>query len=214
MQYQEKKNSFFSDWRETLQVLVFALLCALIFLAFPLSGIAQGSTTLFAFLVITPILFVKIILKNDLDSIGVFLGNPKAGFVWGGMMLVASLLLGFAISKTSYLNIFSLPVGVATDFKLFLLYELVLANLVLLAIEFFFHGFIISSLMTKLKGSAIIISGILFLIFLILTNNLRWIAIIFPGGIVAYKSKSFFYAYLMSLLFMIFFDTYLIFISK
>lgn len=212
--YYQKKNNFFAENRELLQSSLFALACVLLFLAFPLAGTVQGITALFALLVVTPILYTKIILNAGLDSIGVSWGDKKAGALWGGLMLIASLFFAFVITKTSFAGVFALPIGVQTDFSLFLTYELILANFVLFALEFFFHGFVISIFSTRFKNWAIIFSALLFIIFLLLTNNARWEVIALTGAVVAYKSRSFFYSYLMSLLFMIFFDSYLIFISK
>lgn len=211
---QTDKHSFFSNPSEIVQSSIFALLCLGLFLIFPFSGVGQTITTLAAFLLITPILYTKFILKKDLESIGVSFGNKKSGLLWGFLMLVGSLLIAFLLSKTAYVGIFTLPAGIMTDFKLFLFYELILANIILFILVFFFHGFVLCSLSVKLRWWAAATATLLFLALLLLTNNARWIPIVLTGSVLAYKTQSFVYSYFMSLIFMIFFDTYLIFISK
>lgn len=213
MLYRDKRN-FLAENGELIQSIVFAIVCVLIFLVFPLAGALQSITALVVFLLVAPVLYVKFILKKNLDSIGISFVDRKNGLIWGFMMLVLSLLMAFVLSKTPYADIFILPTGIDVDFKLFLLYELVLANIVLFVLEFFFHGFILSTLVPKFKGWSVLIAGLLFFAFLLSSNNVRWAVIAFTGGLVAYKTKSFVFAYLMGLIFMIFFDTYLIFISK
>jgi len=217
--HHQKRNNLWLGQSELILAMLFAVACVLLFLAFPLSGASQdrtiqGLTTLIVFLFIAPISYVKFILKKPLTTLGFSWKNKQAGFFWGGLMLIVSLGIAIAIAKTPLARIFALPAGIASSFGLFLLYEVVLANLVLFVLEFFFHGFIFSALQTTFKGWAILIAGVLFIGFLAVTGNLRWAVIALLGGVVAYKSRSFVFAYIMSFAFMIFFDTYLIFISK
>ena len=211
---QADKHKFFSNTGEIFQSGIFALLCLALFLVFPAVSVGQTIIALAAFLLVTPILYNRFILKKNFESMGVAFQNKKIALVWGFAMLIFSLLTALLLSKTSYANIFVLPVAIMTNFKLFLFYELILANVVLFILVFFFHGFVLFALTPRLKWWAVAVTTILFLNLRLITKNAHWVPIMLTGGILAYKTRSFAYSYLMSLIFMIFFDTYLIFISK
>ncbi len=155
-----------------------------------------------------------------MQDFGLNLQNPKVGFFWAvGMLLVSVSIIFILIQFFGFENNYLIPAYLAENFRLFLLYELVMLNFILLIYEFFFKGFILFSLSRKFSWLAVPIQALIFILFLFFTSTIDWklapaIILSVTGGIVAYKSRSFIYSYLMSLLFMIFLDAYIIYIFK
>jgi len=219
MLYSKKENSIL-QWKETLLTTIIILACLLLSTFYPTADIGQNITSALFFLVLIPLLYLKLILKKSLADFGFSLQNARAGFLWGGIMLTLSLLLSFLLFHFTGLKAtYVLPIFVMTNFWFFLLYELLFVSLLVFLQDAFFKGFVLFSFTKKFNYWAIVFSSGLYFIFLALTGNFGWqttpyIILSLAGGVVAYKSRSFLYAYFMSLFFLIFFDAYLIYILK
>lgn len=217
---QEKTIQFISIWKTELISSVVILTCLLLLAFFPTQGSLQNFSASLFFLFLLPILYIRFILKKDLRNFGFNLQNAQAGFVWAiGMFFVSALLIFALMYFFDFENKYLLPAYLAQNFNLFLFYELILVNFILFLQEFFFKGFILFLFSEKLGFVTVIIQALIFTLFLLFASDLIWklapfIILSFTGGIVAYKSRSFLYSYLMSLFFLIILDAYIIYLFK
>lgn len=210
---QEKKhtqNQFF------FMSLVVALTCFLLSIYFPAENIAQELTKKFLFLVVVPIFYIKLVLKDDLSDFGINGKNFKVGFFWALLALIASFLITYAFFHyTNFKNQYLLPEYLFGNFPLYLFYELILVNFFVLFQTFFFQGFLMFTLKEKIGPWSIIIQNAAYLFSAFLSGGLGWL--IFPyaltgllGGILVYKNRSLIHSYFFSLLFIILLDAFFI----
>jgi membrane protease YdiL (CAAX protease family) len=217
---QEKAKQFISAWKTELISSVVILACLLLIIFFPTQDISQKFSLNLFFFFLLPILYIKLILKKDLRNFGFNLQNTKIGIIWAiGMFFVSALIIFILIHFFDFENKYLLPAYLAQNFGIFLLYELILVNILLFIQEFFFKGFILFLFSEKFGFAVAIIQALIFTFFLLFTNDLTWklaplIILSFTGGVVTYKSRSFLYSYLMSLFFLIILDTYIIYLFK
>jgi hypothetical protein len=135
-------------------------------------------------------------------------------------MLILSLAMAFAIMKIPSLkNSYHLPSYIKQNFGLFVVYELVLVNILLFTQEFFWRGFVIFSYSKSFFYWSVLIQVIFFMIFSYFSADISWKYFSLPilaltAGITAYKSQSLIFSYAMSLLYMILLDSYLIYSLK
>jgi len=196
------------------------LTCLILLNIFPAAGFMQEITLGMVFLLILPVLYIRLILKKPLNEFGFSLRNRKTGFLWGGIMLLASLIIAFLlITFTKLKTTYIFPDYIINNFWLFLAYELIFANLFLFLNEAFFKGFVLFSFAKKFNYWSIAFSFIVYSIIITATGNFNWqmapmLILAITGSIVSYKNRSFIYSYLMGLIFLIFFDAYLIYILK
>jgi len=160
------------------------------------------------------------VLQKDARDFGINWDQKKIGALWGSLMFIFLAVLFFLIIRyTEFDKTYAPPAFIRTNFGYFLLYELVLVNLLFLAQEIFFKGFLLSSLREKLGSWSIIVQSVVFLFPLVFSRSyffavLPMITISLLGGFVAYKSRSFVFSYLSGLIFLILLDVYIIFINK
>ncbi len=219
-----KKNNYylhiFSAWNREIITSLVIVLCLVLFILFPVAGAAQNFTRSIFFLVVVPILYIKFILRKSLTDFGFSLKNKKEGLYWGGGMLLVSLLAAFLLIKfTGFKNNYAIPAYALNNFWLFLAYELIFVNIFFVLQEFFFKGFILFSFFERAGWWSVAISSGIFLLVLAFTGSFVWqlvpmIILSITGSIVAYKSRSWIYSYLMGLLFLLLTDAYLISIIK
>jgi len=216
----KQKSSPLSRWQTELISSAIALLCLFLVVSFPAQDFLQNLSRGFFILFLLPVLYIKLILKQDLRDFGFNLQNPRVGFSWATGMLAASfLIIFFLIRFSDFENNYLIPAYLAKSFGLFLFYELVVTNFILFIYEFFFKGFLLFLLARKLGFLAVFIQALTFILFMTIVGIMDWkmvpaAILAFTGGIVAYKSRSFIYSYLMGLVFILFLDAYIIHIFK
>jgi len=219
-----KKNKidFLIRWKDFLASSFALIVCLVLFYFFPANGVLQILSRSLFFLLIVPILYIKIILKKNARDFGFSFSPDRKGFLWlGGTLLVALLLVYILITFTDFKDNYRsmIPGPVYSNFRAFLLYELVFVNFLLFLHEAFFNGFLLFTLKKPFGYWAVLIVTVLFLVFLGLIRALNWqmvptiIAISF-GTWIAYKNQSFFYSYLMGFIFTIILDAYVIQLFK
>jgi len=214
------KNSPFSDWKEPALSLLVAIFCFLLFYLFPSNDFLQSITKSIFFFFLIPFFYVKLILKKNFWDFGFNLRNKKEGFFWSGILLLFLIVLFFFIIRyTEFDKTYNLPFFIKTSFGYFLLYELVLVNLLFLLQEIFFKGFLLSVLREKLNYWSILIQSTIFLFPLFIYSSyfiqvLPMIILSLLGGFVAYKTRTFVFSYLTGIIFLILLDAYIIFINK
>ncbi|OGI15594.1 MAG: hypothetical protein A2Z52_01170 [Candidatus Moranbacteria bacterium RBG_19FT_COMBO_42_6] len=198
------------------------LICLTLSYFFPTDGNFQNFSRGAFFFLIIPALYVKVILKKNLRDFGLNFTGWRQGLFWITATLAAALLTGYGLVQFTdfehdYISL--LPVYAMTSFRWFLVYELIFFNILLILLEIFFNGFVLFSFLKDFGYWSILIVTTIFLGFLALTNSLDWrmapAMILIPfGAWTAIQTRSFVYAYLMGILFIIIFDAYVIYIFK
>ena len=198
------------------------IICLVFLSMFPAKNIFQQIISLLSFLLFTPLIYVKIILKKSLKEYGLGVGNYKTGLIWTAIsfafcFLIFCILFQYTdFSKKYYQDFFSLA---QENFIFFMFYELVILGFYYFVFEFFFRGFVLFSLKNHLGKWVIIIQIILFLLALWGSSGINWLIapyLIFSffSGIIAYFSNSIWYSYCASIIFNILFDVIVINIFK
>ncbi|GBE17080.1 hypothetical protein BMS3Abin15_00916 [bacterium BMS3Abin15] len=196
------------------------ILCLVLVAFFPRKDVFQGIIVNLTFLLIIPILYIKIILKKKLGNFGLQTGDKKKGIIWAVLSLVVSLLIFYIIyNYTSFSEYYRLPQRIMTDFWFFIFFEVLLIGSITVLYEFFFRGFVMFNFTEKFGYWAVIAQFLLFILFLLATGNLGWsiIPIIISApfaGITAYKSRSLIYSLGVSLFFVIISDALVIGLSR
>lgn len=210
------------DHQELIMSSVLALTCLFLSVKFPTDpdSIFQTFTKGLFFLVLVPAIYIKLILKKDLKDFGFNITRKKEGLLWGFLMLILSLAASFAVMKIPGLkNSYHLPSYIHQNFGLFVVYELVLINILLFTYEFFWRGFILFTYSKSFFYWSVPIQAVFFIIFSYFSADISWKYFSLPifavtAGITAYKSRSLIFSYAMSLLYMILLDSYLIYLLK
>lgn len=209
-----------NNWKKEIVTFIVAFLCLLLAVTFPTTGDFQLLSRIVFFLVVLPILYIKFILKKNVGDFGLNLSDNRTGFIWAFIMLMASFLITLGLFYFFHLeNKYIIPTYVINNFWVFVFYEMVVMNFIIFVFEFFFRGFLQTVLEKKIGIWAPLAQCGIFLGFLFLTQKLAWqyaplIILSLTGGVVAYKSKSFVYSYLMGLIFTIAVDLYIIGLFK
>jgi len=207
------------QWKETFLSFLVAIFCFFMVYYFPADDYSQNLTKNIFFLLIVPWLYVKLVLQKNIRDFGIGWGDKKAGLLWGGALFVFLAVLFFLLIRyTEFDKVYASPVFARASFGYFLLYELVLVNLLFLAQEIFFKGFLLSVLRERLGVWSILIQSTVFLFPLLVYSSyffetLPMVILSFFGGLAAYKSRSFFFSYLPGLIFLILLDTCIIFLT-
>lgn len=199
------------------------ILICLIFLAlFTAKNVFQQTVLSISFLLFTPLIYVKVVLKRSIREYGLGVGNYKTGLIWTAISFVSCFLIFYVLfnysnlPKKYYQDFFSLAVQ---NFSFFLLYELVILGFYYFVFEVFFRGFVIFSLKNFLGIWAILVQSILLFFALWISSGLNWLItpyLIFSffAGIIAYYSRSIWYSFFASIIFNIIFDVIIINIFK
>ncbi|MFA6159890.1 MAG: CPBP family glutamic-type intramembrane protease [Parcubacteria group bacterium] len=194
--------------------------CLLLSLFFPVQNSAQRLTRNIFFLIIVPILYYKLILKKNISSFGLTLGDKKSGAFWGISMLLATLLVFFLLyTYTDFRKNYLLSSYIVHNFWIFLLYELIIANLFVFIQEFFWRGFILLYFSKKIGIFSIFLQFFLYVLILIPTRNSFWqmaptLVISLFSGIIVYKSRSIFYSWIVALFSLVILDSFIIYHLK
>lgn len=209
-----------SPWKTEIISSAVVFLCLLLATYFPAQGNLQIFSNAFFFLFVLPVLYIKLILKQNLVDFGFNIKNVSTGLLWGfGMLIVSFIFIFLLIHFYNFEQKYLIPTYLAQSFGLFLFYELVLINFLIFIQDFFFKGFLLFLLAPRFNFWSIILQALFFILFIFVTQVTIWqsipiIILAFTGGITAYKSKSFIYSYVMSLIFLIVLDAYIIYLFK
>lgn len=216
----QKKESIFSAYGHMLLTLAIATTCLSLAFVFPAQKGLQEMTKYLFFLFVIPVLYIRYILKKNPADFGLNIQNKKAGIIYGLLALVFYLGIFYALSNYSdFRDNYALPGYILENFWYFVIYELIFINFFLFLYEFFFRGFIMFALKPKIGAWAIILQVIIFYFSLVITKGFSWQSapmIIFTlvSGIISYKSQSIVYSYAVALLFMVIFDSFVVYSIK
>lgn len=195
------------------------LLCLALSIFFPVQNTFQSISRSIFFLIVLPVLYIKLILKENLSDWGWNLENKKIGLIWSAAALLLALAVFYSLIRFAGFSVnYKVSPIAANNFIFFLLYELIFLNIFFFLQEFFFKSFVLFSF-RKFGAWAVFIQTGLYLLSLILTGKFSWqtlpfMFISFFGGIVVYKTRSFFYSYFFGLSFIILLDAFIIHLIK
>jgi hypothetical protein len=223
MTYILKKISFLSKDSVLSMSSFVILVCLFLSISFPAEpGLQQITKNLF-FMIIIPVLYIKLVLKKDLKNYGLNIpekGHRKFGLFWAALMLFVSLLIAYLLlNYTGFKKEYGLAAYIVDNFWIFLIYELVLVNILLFIQNFFYQGFVLFTFFKKMDYWSVFVQFMLYILFILVLGNFSWqlapfIILSLTGGWVTYKSHSFVYSYIMGLLFIIILDSYIIYTIK
>jgi membrane protease YdiL (CAAX protease family) len=192
------------------------ILCLFLFVAFPASNIFQKMIVYATFFITIPILYVKIVLREDLKNYGLQKGDWRKGLLWGGLSLAASLAVFYLILHyTKFALGYHLSPFATDRFFHFMLYEIFLVGFFVFIYEFFFRGIVMFSLAPKARGWSIVIQFIMFILLLYFTHSFRWSMTYFMigaafSGVVAYQGRSLIYSISANWIFIVIADSLVI----
>lgn len=207
------------SWKEDLTTLAVIVFCLLLVTFFPASGASQFFTKNLFFLLIIPILYIKLILKKPLRQFGFNLKNHKNGILWSSAALLFSLLLFFSFLHFYPPSNTTLPNAITVSFWAFLFYELAIVSSLFFLQQFFTQGFVLFFAKEKLGIWSVVFSFLVLLVFLFSNNSLSFsdlplLVFFLTGSFASYKSGSFLYSYAAGLLFFVLTHAYLIHLIK
>lgn len=179
---------------------------------FPTKNAFQSLFIKIAFLGAVPMLFNKIFLKRELRDIGLQLGNWKQGLIWSGISVcILGVMFFVAFYFFDFLTHYPVLKSLTTDYRAFVFYELTTVLFAVVIFEFFFRGFVMLTLESKMHYWAIAAQALIFLILVLATGDQKWMlapyVMVAPlAGLIVYKSRSIFYSSLMQWLVIIMLD--------
>jgi len=218
--HKRKLSSRLAENKEIIITSAVIVFCLLLSLFFPVQNSIQLLTRNIFFLIIVPILYYKLILKKNISNFGLTLGDKKAGIIWGFLMFFVILVIFFLLySYTDFKKNYLLSSYIVHNFWIFLLYELILANIFVFIQEFFWRGFVLLYFSKKIGLLAILLQFFLYVLILIPTGNSFWqmaptLVISLFSGIIVYKSRSIFYSWAIALFSLVILDSFIIYHLK
>ncbi len=218
--HKRKLSTRLVENKETAITFLVIVFCLFLSIFFPAQNSIQLITKNIFFLIIVPILYYKLILKKNISDFGLTLGDKKSGIFWGVSMFLVTILTFFLLySYTDFKKNYLLSSYVVHNFWIFLLYELIVANLFVFIQEFFWRGFILLYFSKKINSLAIFLQFIIFILIAIPIENSFWqmaptLVISLFSGIIVYKSRSIFYSWLSALFSLIILDSFIIYHLK
>jgi hypothetical protein len=216
----KEKLHIFSAWKEFVASFLVILLCLVFSSFFPAEDYFQKLLRALVFLLIIPILYIRLVLKRDLYSFGCNFSLKKSGIFWAiGIFLFTTTAFILLANFTNFRENYFIAEEIRHNFTSFLFYELVVFNFFFLLNEFFFKGFVLFSFSEKLKDWSIWAATATYCLSLLASGNFSWqtaplIAYSLGGTIISYKNNSFWLSYLTGFVSIILLDSLLIYISK
>ncbi len=196
-------------YKEQLITGMIFLTCLTIYLIFPVNNIFQQIMSSLTFLLVIPMLYIKLILKRGLASYGIQKGDSHRGLVLMVFSIIISLLLFYILFQYANLaKFFNLPDFVTRSFTVFVIYGFFLVGFFTLLYEFFFKGLVMFGIFKKTGYISILLQFLIFSAFLLIVSGFGWSTILYMimsvfSGITAYQSRSLFYSFGATLIFII-----------
>jgi membrane protease YdiL (CAAX protease family) len=154
------------------------------------------------FLLVLPVIYCKMILKEPLSSIGLREARWLPAFFWGGVMIaVGGVLLFLLLPVEGFREAYRLPAFIEKSFKWFVVYEVLVVGGIALLYEVFFRGLVMKLWLGPFGPVAIVLQSALFIGFIGISSGFSWqyavlcYASLF-SGVVAYFSRSIYASWL------------------
>lgn len=169
---------------------------------FPIDDGFQSMIASVAFLVVLPVLFIHVFLKEKTAAFGVSWGKVTQGVVWLTLFLL--IVVGMFVVAYKYTNAFlqtTIPFSVQSSFSSFLIYITILGILIA-SQEFFFRGFVLNIWKKTLGYRAIFVQAAFSLVLSMIRSHghiefrtLVIAAFSLCAGWIAYRSQSIWYSF-------------------
>ena len=144
---------------ETLIVSLFILVCVVVFAFLPTKGSFQEVILGFFALLILPIFFIKLVLKDKICRFGFQIKSWRNGLWFMPLCFLVATLAGFVVfeytdfTEKYFLGNFSLT----ENFWYFFAYEFLVVNFFVLLYELFFRGFVMFYFDKKFGANSVFI---------------------------------------------------------
>ncbi len=164
-------------------------------------NVLVGFIATFLSLLVIPIIYIKVIRKQRLSDYGMTFGNKKWGFISVALFLLSIPVLYFGSQDQNLINTYPLTKDILVSWPVFVGYELLYISICYIPYEFFFRGVLQLGLSKYWKKWQSILYVTALTTLLHLTKPLSEIlaaavaGIIF--GIIAEKTNSWYYVFLM-----------------
>jgi membrane protease YdiL (CAAX protease family) len=202
----------------TIAIITFA--CLAVYGFFPARDNFQQVVSSLTFLLVIPLVCVKIVLKETFGGYGLQIGEWKKGIVFLIFSLSASLCVFYIFfNYTLIFENFRPPELVTGSFASFVLYEILLVGTFAAFYEFFFRGFLMFGFSEKLGKWSIALQAIVFIFYFLVIFQADWSLVLFAiaapfSGLVAHQSRSLIYSFICSWLFIVLADSLTIILLK
>jgi hypothetical protein len=209
-----------SKYKELIISSLVMLICLILSFQFPIKGTFQYVTLAIFFLILVPVLHIKIVLGKKLSAFGINLKKKPQGIFLGVIGFLFLCLFFFLLySFTPFQQKYSLPETVVGNFWAFLFYEMIIANFLILVWGFFFLGFSFFTFLEKFSYWTIPLQMLFFSATLFFLTGLSWqsipaLAIFLISGIITYRTHSIVYSYPLALFFNFILDSFIIYHLK
>lgn len=200
---------------EVFVTLVIMAVSLFLYEVFRVEGDFQRIVATISFFFVIPILYIRLILKRPLSEFGLQKGDWRVGMRLSLLALFILIpIFYFLFSNFNFIERYYIPVNSIASFSSFVFRELVVISFFIALYEFFFRGFIMFYFFNKIKSGLYsnIIQAVAFYAFLLMTESFGWVAspyiIVAPlAGLVAYKSRSILYSFVLSWVAILIVDT-------
>ena len=146
----KKTIALLDEWKELIINTCVAIACLALFIFFPSKGLSQDLSRTTFFLLILPILYIKLVLKKKLKDFGASLPISKQNLIWfSGALLASFIIMALLIKFTDFQKNYVIPDYIMASFWIFLLGELVVYNYFFFQLEAFFRGFVLFTFFPK-----------------------------------------------------------------
>jgi membrane protease YdiL (CAAX protease family) len=212
--------AFLSPQRKFVATGLMALGALIVYYLFPFDGklneTVQAIASGLMFLLLLPVLYTKLILKESLGAIG-FRGSVRR-HGWISVPLVTVPVLSVLYLLVRYYPVedgYYIPSVAVESFWLFVLYELLLVGTIIFLYEVFFRGFVQLLWLKPLGLVAVLLQAILFFVFVLVTDGVTWqsapmLFAAISAGFVAHYTRSIWYSWGSAWLVLFLADAYML----
>ncbi len=195
----KKKEKFFEENQREIVIFFCASLAILVRFIFPVKTTGEVFwLSLFLFFVF-PWVVVRYLLKENLKSYGITLGDRKRGIILSIIFIAIFGLINYFIIKTPSLrDQLKISPEIVRNFWIFLSFQFVVSLVIHFSWEFFFRGFIQMGMERKLGKYAVIAQALIQTFFY---AGSSWIIVLLIGssslaaGFITRKSRSILYSF-------------------
>ncbi len=211
--------AFLSPWKRFAITGMTILVSLALYYFFPsdarLDPMLQNIVAGIAFLLVVPILYVRTVLKEKVQALGFQASHRRLGWVAVVLSVIPALaVLAFLVKVYSVGAHYALPTSVIQSFPLFLFYEVFIVGAIAFLYEVFFRGFVMLLWLRDFGFGAALFQALLFVgTYAVLRGGITWqdMPLFFTAviaGFVAFYTKSIWYSFATSWLFLFLADAY------
>ena len=203
----QSKKIVLNRWKDEFFTLLLFLICLMLLIFFPSQNHIGQTLIGFVFILfVLPWLFSRLVIKQPLKNLGWKTISWSKNKLWIAGFLISSVIIGLLIVQIPFIREnYLINTTVARYFWAFLFYELVIFNLLAFLETSFFQGFLLMIFKNKLKRWSLVVSFILFLIYIFSFVGFQWsltpfIVIMGITSLLSYRAESFFWSYVAILI--------------